>query len=505
MLVTTKIGIELQRPFFPAVINAVQGDQNTRQLEISFYSGSVAWQIPENITVAMRYCKPDKTKGYYDTMPDGAPAFAVSGNMVSILLAPQILTVPGTVLAQVVLMQGAEILSTFGIQIHVEADPSAGVMESEDYINWLQWIKTELDAYLERLKVNGEFVGGTVVGDVNMLSDFHMNGNVLDGLPYPAEDNQPATKGFTDETYFKNTGGDLNGPVRMNGNPISGLHAPTEDDQAANMGFVNDRVNQMSRKAAPWNLLDNSNFRNPVNQRNKKSYSGEGYGFDRWTSKNSENVIEFFDEGYIYFSHSCIQIVPAEKFRLGKKYTAVVCMHDGSVHLGSGNYGENFGNLGHVWVEYTADTGNCRFILQEPGNVNWAALYEGEYTKDTLPEYQPKEYSAELMECKRYFFMLPAWSDAGSGNVSSAGTYAGISVAVGIAMRGVVHVSGGMGGAKMYFNGKELDCSSSEIFSATARGAWLHLQIAFEETVGDYNHVATFKIGSSPMLFSAEL
>ena len=192
MLVTTKIGIDLQRPSYPAVINAVQGDQNTRQLEISLYSGSVAWQVPETATVAMRYCKPDKTKGHYDTMPDGSSAFMVSDNTVSILLAPQMLTVPGTVTAQVVLLHGTKILSTFCIQVRVEADPSAGVMESEDYINWLQWIEEELDAYLEQLKVNGEFVGGTVVGDVNM------DGHRLHGLNDPTSDSDAATKKYVD-------------------------------------------------------------------------------------------------------------------------------------------------------------------------------------------------------------------------------------------------------------------------------------------------------------------
>ena len=33
----------------------------------------------------------------------------------------------------------------------------------------------------------------------------------------------------------------------------------------------------------------------------------------------------------------------------------------------------------------------------------WAALYEGEYTAETLPEYQPKGYGAELAECQRYY------------------------------------------------------------------------------------------------------
>jgi hypothetical protein len=37
----------------------------------------------------------------------------------------------------------------------------------------------------------------------------------------------------------------------------------------------------------------------------------------------------------------------------------------------------------------------------------WAALYEGEYTVETLPPYIPKGYAAELAECKRYYQVIP--------------------------------------------------------------------------------------------------
>ena len=232
MLVTTKIKIDLQRPSYPMVVNAVQGEQNTRQIELSLYSGCVAWMVPDNVAVAMRYSKPDKTKGYYDTMPDGSASFTVSENRILAFLAPQMLTVPGTVVAQIILHQGTQTLATFSIHIRVEADPSAGAVASEDYVNWAQWIKSELDAYLEQLKSNGEFVGGTFVGDVN-----------------------------------------------MNGHLIKGLNAPTESDQAANMGFVNEQV----KKAAPYNYAHNSDFTQWVATKGIGGLHGvHAYAGDRW-------------------------------------------------------------------------------------------------------------------------------------------------------------------------------------------------------------------------------
>ena len=44
-------------------------------------------------------------------------------------------------------------------------------------------------------------------------------------------------------------------------------------------------------------------------------------------------------------------------------------------------------------------------------NLEWAALYEGEYTAETLPEYQPKGYGAELAECQRYYYRINGISD----------------------------------------------------------------------------------------------
>ena len=35
--------------------------------------------------------------------------------------------------------------------------------------------------------------------------------------------------------------------------------------------------------------------------------------------------------------------------------------------------------------------------------IAWAAVYEGEYTAETIPKYQAKAYGTELAECLRYY------------------------------------------------------------------------------------------------------
>ena len=161
MLITTKVDIDLQEPNYATRINVVQGDTNTRCVEVALKAGGNAWQIPADIAVAMRYRKPDMTGGYYDTMPDGTVAWNIhQQNVISILLAPQMLTVAGTVFAQLELMHGNNVLRTFTMYINVEADPAANVIKSEDYVNWVQWMEEEVTNWVNAALASGnEFVG----------------------------------------------------------------------------------------------------------------------------------------------------------------------------------------------------------------------------------------------------------------------------------------------------------------------------------------------------------
>lgn len=55
-----------------------------------------------------------------------------------------------------------------------------------------------------------------------------------------------------------------------------------------------------------------------------------------------------------------------------------------------------------------------------PVELAWVALYEGEYTADTLPPYVSKGYTAELAECQRYYYIIKpeeAWLSMCDGYV----------------------------------------------------------------------------------------
>lgn len=208
-------------------------------------------------------------------------------------------------------------------------------------------------------------------------------------------------------------GGIMEGDINMNGKKLSGLNAPTEGTEAATKGYTLGLV----KRAAPRNLLDNSDFRNPVNQRGQTSYTlgaWGGYCIDRWRAGDRATTLTVNDNnctlsGEIY---QTIDQSGNAKDLNGKTITIAAKVND-SIACRIGNI-----ELTGVWTQFAdfSITGGRVYIYADSSNnihvglvtddtvtIEWVALYEGEYTADTLPEYQPKGYGAELVECKRYY------------------------------------------------------------------------------------------------------
>lgn len=165
------------------------------------------------------------------------------------------------------------------------------------------------------------------------------------------------------------------------------------------------------KKASPFNLLDNSDFRNPVNQRGKTSYTDAGYSIDRWMVETS-NVTLAISNGYITVTMGTGYggiIQNLENYdRLKSKVATIAVNIDGAIYvqhfeIGGLAGGLRFGNTAITF--YSIDGANILFRIGENSSVNiyWVALYEGEYTAETLPEYHPKGYGVELEECQRYY------------------------------------------------------------------------------------------------------
>lgn len=128
MTTTQKIKLDFNLQGTTPRIQAVQGDLYTRMVEISLYSQKAPWEIPEGTTVLIRYRKPDRTVGYYDTLPNGDAAYSLQGNAVTIAIAPDVLILPGDVSVIVSLVHGEQVLSAFEILLEVQPNHGTGAL-----------------------------------------------------------------------------------------------------------------------------------------------------------------------------------------------------------------------------------------------------------------------------------------------------------------------------------------------------------------------------------------
>ena len=150
----------------------------------------------------------------------------------------------------------------------------------------------------------------------------------------------------------------------------------------------------------PRNLLDNSDFKNPVNQRGIYSAVNGSYIIDRWCFVNSNftgnTTITQSANGTTITNDAGADTIGILQRFIDKnyydgKYTVVVKTTDSLI-------------FGYTEVlDSENDIVQASTWLPSGTTVVWAALYEGSYTAETLPPYVPKGYAAELMECQRYF------------------------------------------------------------------------------------------------------
>lgn len=139
MKVTSQITVDLLHPNVATLVYAKQADQQSRFISAVLLEGSQPWTPPTGVLAAVRYRKPDGTIGWYDTTENKAAAVTMNGNIATIQLAAQALTVSGDVYIELEFYtQSAEKLSSFAWILAVEASAvSDGEIESSDYFNVL--------------------------------------------------------------------------------------------------------------------------------------------------------------------------------------------------------------------------------------------------------------------------------------------------------------------------------------------------------------------------------
>ena len=114
-----------------------QGDVHTRKIRFLLTANQMPWVMPENAVVLICYRKSDGREGEYDTLPDGTLAWELTDNMLTVTLAPQVLTSVGTVMLFVSIRKEEKVINTFGVEIRVRMTDADGkenrIDRSEDY------------------------------------------------------------------------------------------------------------------------------------------------------------------------------------------------------------------------------------------------------------------------------------------------------------------------------------------------------------------------------------
>ena len=157
MMITHKLEMDLLERGDLQRIDVVQGDRNTRQLELTLFSGGNPWNISEDARVNLRYCKADGTGGWYSQWPEGTDCWSVGENVLTILLAPPVMTAEGMVFLQIELEQGEDLLATFALQMYVERNVASRVLETDNYVDRPQWLTKQLKQWLRDVDENGTF------------------------------------------------------------------------------------------------------------------------------------------------------------------------------------------------------------------------------------------------------------------------------------------------------------------------------------------------------------
>ena len=165
-------------------------------------------------------------------------------------------------------------------------------------------------------------------------------------------------------------------------------------------------------------LISNGNFTNPVNQRGASSYDGTGskkYTIDRWftTSTVTGAVVVCNRFVTVKAGATISQIIPASAdgsfpSDTDVGYTAVARETNGTLHIASSELTDS--KLSFEIGE--ADSGIT--VTLGSGNWEYCALYRGRYTANDVPGYVAKDYSAQLIDCMQYYFVVRALAGEGA-------------------------------------------------------------------------------------------
>ena len=303
------------------------------------------------------------------------------------------------------------------------------------------------------VQASGLEAGAAPTADLSLVDGHY---NLSFAIPKGDKGNTGAT-GATPDIMVKVVTGEAGtqASVAQSGtaeNPVITLTIPRGDT-----GSIDNLAENVALEIAkynfgqPYNLLDNSDFAHPIAQAGMNGAHGAtGYAVDRWNRTSGATVSQAADGLKIVsdktsWTAGIQQRIEAKRFADVMTFAVrgvfpVACRL--FVYIGSGTT-----NFGTAYFQGDAAERTLVLKLTKPDGltgdevvnvyispdtestgtaavVHWAALYEDEYTAETLPPYVPKGYAAELAECLRYYRKIKANNETFSGYAANGVAYA---------------------------------------------------------------------------------
>lgn len=305
----------------------------------------------------------------------------------------------------------------------------------------------------------------------------------------------------------------------------------------------------------PYSWVDNGNFANVVNQRGLTTYNTSDwnkYCIDRWRRRGDAAVLTVTVNpgksitvskggGTGSAAYGLLHSIGGVKELLGKTVTFAVkilsttfsktriAISDGATSDGVGitlNKNDTTGAGIHTvtaTIPETLTNGYLNVLFWWGNDINdgagkmeveWAALYEGTYTADTLPPYVPKGYSAELAECMRYCFAISK-NTLLNGFITGSSKEAWLTVSVPSQMRlaeptvsvlpsVVMRTASGYSTLTPSADTTLVPSSAAAVAESAEKASTLRLRFFFDSAIGTNNTLVSVYI-TSECLISADL
>lgn len=135
MIITHKLTMDLMTAESMPKIQAVQDDRYTRKLELTLFSGGKPWVIPELTSVLVRYSRPDGVRGAYNVLSDGNDAWIADGNVLTVMLAPEVLCAAGLTAVTLSMFNEEQQISSFSVGVQVKPNAARMYPEKGDTVN----------------------------------------------------------------------------------------------------------------------------------------------------------------------------------------------------------------------------------------------------------------------------------------------------------------------------------------------------------------------------------